>query len=240
MLMVTLGTAVALGCMSATSHAGGDPMFEIELASTTVLLLWAAVAIRATLTGRRLARALDSRSTPAAAAGVPCRIVHGGGRHAFVLGAVRPKIYVGDELLHALEQDELQAVLFHEDHHRRTFAPLRAAALEAWLTLVGRAGIARTALIDRLIDLEEEADAEALRRGVDPSALASALIKAEPSLALGTSFAAGSAHRLRTLVAIADGVAPRDDARLPYEWLPVAAVAVLALACHFTGLPPFA
>jgi hypothetical protein len=95
-------------------------------------------------------------------------------------------------------------------------------------------------LIDRLVDLEEEADAEALRRGVDPSALASALLKAEPSFVLGTSFAAASAQRLETLVALADGAAPRDDAELPYEWLPVVAVVVVALACHFTGLPSFA
>ncbi len=239
LIVATLGAAVALGCMTAASRANGDPMLAIEVASTAVLVLWAAVGVRSMIRGWHLARALESRSALGVAAGVQCRILPGGGRRAFVLGAIRPQIYVGDELFRALEEDELQAVLFHEDHHRRTRAPLRATALEAWLTLAGRAGAVRRVLIDRLIDLEEEADAEALRRGVDPSALASALLKADPSFALGTSFAAASAQRLRTLVAIADGAEPSDDARLPYEWLPVAAAVVVVLACHIPGLPPF-
>jgi Zn-dependent protease with chaperone function len=138
-----------------------------------------------------------------------------------------------------LDTDELRAVLLHEEHHRRTLAPLRALALEAWLTLAGRAAPARAALLNRLTDLEVEADAAALRWGADPSALASALLKTDVSLAAGASFAAASAERLRTLVALADGAERVDDPRLPYEWLPVAAVAVVALACHVSGLSVF-
>lgn len=239
-IVATVGAAVALVCLAVFPRAGGDPMLLVEGSSVAVLSIWTVVGLREMLRGRRLARALDGRSAPAAAAGVPCRVVRGGGRHAFVLGVIRPRIYVGDELIEALDTDELRAVLLHEDHHRRTLAPLRAAALEAWLTLVGRSAPVRTVLLDRLTDLEEEADAAALLRGADPSALASALVKADSSLALGVSFAAASAQRLRTLVALADGTEHVDEPRLPYEWLPVAIVAIVALACHLSGMSPFA
>ncbi|MBF6606726.1 MAG: M48 family metalloprotease [Chloroflexi bacterium] len=226
--------------MAVVPRAGGDPMLAGEASSVAVLAIWIVVALRETLRGRRLARALAGRSAPIAAAGVACRVVRGGGRHAFVLGAIRPQIYVGDELIETLDTEELRAVLLHEDHHRRTFAPLRAAALEAWLTMVGRSATARTVLLARLTDLEEEADAAALRRGADPSALASALLKADSSLALGVSFAAVSAQRLRTLVALANGAAQVDAPCLPYEWLPGATIAIVVLACHLSGLPPLA
>jgi hypothetical protein len=214
-------------------------MLAVEVFGGVALSMWTVVGVRKMFLGRRLAQALDGRSAPHASAGVACRIVRGGGRRAFVLGAIRPQIYIGDGLVDALDAEELRAVLLHEEHHRRTRAPLRATALEAWLSLVGHAALARTALLDRLTDLEEEADADALRRGADPSALASALVKADPSFAFGSSFAAASAQRLRTLVALADGAEPVDDARLPYEWLPVAAIAIVAFACHLVTLSPF-
>jgi hypothetical protein len=238
-IVAALGAAVSAVCLIAPPTAGGDPMLAAEVFGGAVVSIWTVVGLPQMFRGRRLARALDGRSAPDAPAGVECRIVRGGGRRAFVLGAIRPRIYIGDELMDALDADELRAVLLHEDHHRRTLAPLRATALEAWLTLVGRAALARTALLDRLTDLEVEADAAALRRGADPSALASALVKADPSFAFGSSFAAASAQRLRTLVALADGAEPVDDARLPYEWLPLAAIAIIALTCHMSSLSPF-
>lgn len=74
--------------------------------------------------------------------------------------------------------------------------------------------------------------------GADPSALASALLKTDPSYGVGASFAAGSTQRFRTLVALADGTERGDAHRLPYEWLPVAAVAIGALAPHLGGMSP--
>jgi Zn-dependent protease with chaperone function len=239
-IVATLGAAVAVICLAAARTSPGDPMLGLEAFSLGVLTIWSAVGLRAVLQGRRLARALNARSAPDVPEGVACRIVQGGGRRAFVLGVIRPQIYLGDELMQRLDAHELRAVLLHEEHHRRTLAPLRAVALEAWLTLLGRVGPARRGLLDRLTDLEEEADAAALRRGADPSALASALVKTDSSFALGTSFGTVSARRLRTLVALADGTELKDDPRLPYEWLPVAAVAIVALACHVSGLSPFA
>lgn len=239
-IVATLGSAVAVVCLAAARTSPGDPILALEGFSLAVLSIWSAVGFRVVLRGQRLAHRLNARSAPDLPDGVACRIVHGGGRRAFVLGAIRPQIYVGDELMEHLDAQELRAVLLHEEHHRRTLAPLRAVALEAWLTLLGHVTPARRVLLDRLADLEEEADAAALRRGADASALASALVKTDSSFALGTSFGAASARRLRTLVALADGAQLRDDSRLPYEWLPVAAVAMVALACHVSGLSPFA
>jgi len=238
MVVAALGGAVVAVCLAIAPTRGGDPMLGVEVASVAILSIWTVIGLRETLRGRLLARALDRRSAPDAPTGVPCRVVREGGRHAFVLGTIRPQIYIGDELMRTLDTEELRAVLLHEEHHRRTLAPLRAVALEAWLTLAGRAAPARCALLDRLTDLEMEADAAALRWGADPAALASALLKTDVSLGSGASFASASAERLRTLVALADGAERVDDPRLPYEWLPVAAVAIVALACHLTGLSP--
>jgi Zn-dependent protease with chaperone function len=239
LIVAALAVVVAGICLTAATNGTGDPMLEVEIFGGAVLAIWAFIGLRKVLVGRSLAAALEDRSSPGALAGVACRIVNGGGRHAFVLGAIRPQIYIGDELVAALDEDELRAVLIHEEHHLRTLAPLRATALEAWLALVGWVALVRAVLLDRLVDLEQEADAHALRRGVDPSALASALVKADPSVASGASFAAASARRLKTLVAVADGAQPADDARLPYEWLPVAVIAIVALACHTSDLAPF-
>ncbi len=239
MVVAALGGAVVVVCLAIAPTRGGDPLLGVEVASVAVLSIWIVIGLRETLRGRLLARALDRRSAFDAPTGVPCRVVREGGRHAFVLGTIRPKIYIGDELLATLDTDELRAVLLHEEHHRRTLAPLRALALEAWLTLAGRAAPARAALLNRLTDLEVEADAAALRGGADPAARARALLKTDASVAAGASFAAASAERLRTLVALADGAEQVDSSRLPYEWLPVAAIAIVVLACHVSGLSPF-
>ncbi|MBI3746300.1 MAG: M48 family metalloprotease [Chloroflexi bacterium] len=236
MVVAALGGAVVAVCLAIAPTQGRDPILAVELAGLAILSIWTGIGLRETLRGRRLAHALDHRSAPDEPTGVPCRVVREGGRHAFVLGAIRPNIYVGDELLRTLDTDELRAVLLHEEHHRRTLAPLRAIALEAWLTLAGRSALARAALLDRLTDLEVEADAAALRWGADPSALASALLKIDVSLTAGASFAAAPAERLRTLVALAAGDERVGGPRLPYEWLPVAAAAIVALACHLSGL----
>ncbi|OGN86688.1 MAG: hypothetical protein A2X23_04875 [Chloroflexi bacterium GWC2_73_18] len=237
LVMVVLGGAIAAYCAIAGQLSRGDPMVALELAGAAMLAAWAVLLARIVWRGRRLARALGARCRDRSLAGVACRIVRGGGRHAFVLGPIRPRIYVGDGMLAALDADELQAVVLHEDHHRRTFAPLRAAALEAWLALVGRWGPLRRPLADRLIDLEEEADAHALRRGVDPATLASALVKADAAPArAGAAFVSAADRRLESLLAAAAGETRIVAPRLPFEWLPPAAVATLALACHLSGL----
>lgn len=239
LLIAVLGGAVAVYCLTATPWLGGDPTLAIELLGVVLLAGWILLGARALARGYSLARQLDEWSDTATVAGVECRIIRDGGRHAFVLGAVRPRIYLGDALLDTLDPDELRAVLLHEDHHRRTLAPLRSVALEGWLMMLGRWRPARMALLDRLTDLENAADAYAIRRGISPAALARALVKSEagPTYS-GAAFGGASDRRLRTLLARADGIARTDSPRLPYEWLPVAFIVVVAIACHLDGVSP--
>jgi hypothetical protein len=106
---------------------------------------------------------------------------------------------------------------------------------------VGGWAPARGRLVERLTHLEEEADAAALRRGVSPGTLASALLKSDVSLiGAGAAFSAASDRRLRNLLDAAAGQAAAKAPRLPYEWLPLAAVVIVTVACHIGGLPPFA
>lgn len=240
-VLAALGASVATACLVTAELADGDPMMVLEVLGAVALGAWAFVGAGNVLRGRRLARALDAHGVTSVVAGVECRILRGGRRAAFVLGTFRPAIYIGEELVAALDPEELRAVLFHEDHHRRTLAPLRSAALEAWLTLAGRWTPVRALLVGRLAHLEEEADAEALRRGVSPATLASALVKSDVSLmGAGAAFSAASDSRLRNLLDAGAGQAAARAPRLPYEWLPLAAVVIVTVACHIGGLPPFA
>lgn len=231
-------------CFAGASLSGGDPTIVVELVLGVVVAAWVTIGARNVLRGRSLARALDAHSVEVALGGVRFLVVRGGGRRAFVLGAFRPRIYVGDRLPEEFDADEIRAVLLHEDHHRRTLAPLRAAALESWLVLFGWIRGVRSAVVERLTDLETQADAHALTRGASAAALASALLKADPIPTLGaSSFATSSDRRLRHLLALADGTsatrATSERWTAPYEWLPPVMCAVLLVVCHVTG-PPFA
>jgi hypothetical protein len=163
--------------------------------------------------------------------GVPCRVTPGLGTDAIVVGSVRPRIFLGAALVNALADDELEAVVYHEDHHRRTRAPLRAAALGAWLRLLGRLESFRSVLLDRLTDLETLADADAIRRGSSPRSLARALVKGDAALQ-PVSFSYAADRRVERLLDRAAGVPVDAGGRLPYEWLPIALLAVATLGCH--------
>jgi hypothetical protein len=131
----------------------------------------------------------------------------------------------------AVRLADLQAVVFHEDHHRRTRAPLRAAALGAWLRLLGRSTWVRDGLVDRLTDLETLADADAIRRGSSPGSLAQALLKGDAGLR-PVSFAPAAGRRVDHLLAHAAGGPMDADAGPLHEWLPVVLLAVATLACR--------
>lgn len=221
-----LGWCVALGAL-----VGGDPMLGIEIAGASFALLWVGLVVRDLMRSRRLASALSAEALEARLFDVPCRITPALGVDAIVVGALRPKIFLGQPLLAALSADELRAVVHHEDHHRRTRAPIRAAALEAWLHLLGRSGRVRALLQDRLADLEALADADAIRRGSTPRSLARALLKGEASLD-PVSFAYAADRRIGQLIDRAAGVHVEPADRLPYEWLPVVLLTVATLGCH--------
>lgn len=221
-----LGWCVALGAL-----LGGDPMLAIEIAGAATVGVWAGLVLRDLARSQRLAYGLSASAVETSLFGVPCRVTSALGADAIVVGALRPRIFVGRELVANLSDDELRAVVYHEDHHRRTGAPLRAAALAGWLRLLGRWGRLRDAFSDRLVDLETLADADAIRRGSNARSLARALLKGDLTLQ-PASFAYSADRRVVELLDRASGVAVRPSRRLPYEWVPVALLTAATLGCH--------
>jgi hypothetical protein len=233
-LVVALTVGIAW-CVIAGPFAGVDAMLLLELTSGLVATIWGAIVLRNLLRARRLRRALEGLSDARTIDGIPVRVVTGGGRMALVLGAFAPMIFIGDELLDILDEEERTAVLLHEDHHRSIRAPIRAAALEAWVSIVGRIELPRQVLLDRLADLEDMADLHAIGKGCSRASLAAALIKTDPGGPGLAAFSYGSERRIRALVD-SERAAVAISHRLPYEWLPVAVVTAMAVACHPWGI----
>lgn len=227
--------AIAIGplgwCIAIGTIVGGDPMLGVEVGGTAIAALWAGLVAQELVRSQRMSRAFAVDAHETALFGVSIRVTPSLGTDAIVVGSIRPRIYVGSELLASLTDEEMRAVVLHEDHHRRTRAPIRAAALGAWLRLLGRSKRVRDVLVDRLTDLETLADADAIRRGSSPRSLARALIKGDASLQ-PVSFAYAADRRVEQLLDRAAGVPVQAAARLPYEWLPVILVTVATLGCH--------
>lgn len=227
--------AVAIGllgwCVVLGGLLGGDPMLAIEIGGAALAILWGGLIVRELRRSNQLAGALSVGAAEARLFGVPCRVTPALGSDALVIGTIRPQIFVGVPLVSALTESELKAVIYHEDHHRRTRAPLRAAALGAWLRLLGRSDGIRGVFIDRLADLESLADADAIRRGATPGSLARALLKGELSLQ-PVAFSYAAERRVEHLLDRAAGTSVAASGRLPYEWLPVALLAAATLGCH--------
>lgn len=227
--------AAAIGplgwCVIVGALVGGDPMLAIELAGGSLVLLWISMVAKDAVASHRLGRAMSVDGHGTDLFGVPCHITGALGTDAVVVGPIRPRIFIGKPLLTALSSEELEAVVYHEDHHRRTRAPLRAAALGAWLALLGRSGSVRSIVLDRLADLESLADADAIRRGSSPRSLARALLKGDVN-PQPVAFSYGADRRVAHLLDRAAGVPVRSTSRQPYEWLPVTLIVVAALGCH--------
>lgn len=227
--------AIAVGpfgwCLALGAVLGVDPMLSLEIAGGVLVGLWAAFVVREIQLARCLTQRLTRDARQASMFGVSCWVTPSLRTDAMVVGTFRPRIYVGVELVEALSDDEMRAVLFHEDHHRRTRAPVRAAALEAWMQLLGRSNWVRGALLDRLSDLEALADADAILRGSTPGSLARALLKGDVSLK-PASFAYAAERRVEQLLDRASGVPVETGGRLPFEWLPVILITFGAIACH--------
>lgn len=218
-------------CIGAVTLVGGDPMLAIEIAGVVVASIWAIVVVRDLRRAGRLARRLSFDAVATSLFGVRFLVTRFLGPDALVIGAVRPRIFVGADLMDGLSDDELRAVVYHEDHHRRTWAPTRAAALEAWIRLFGRSKRVRAIVLDRLADLETLADADAIRRGSSARSLARALLKGDASLQ-PSSFGYAAERRVGQLLDHAAGNPLRPARRPPFEWLPVILLGVAALGCH--------
>ena len=217
-------------CAGAARLGGGDPLLGAELALAGIVGAWLVILVRRLRPALAGQRALQRASRPARLGSRNVRVVRSSTPHAFVLGAFRPTVFVSASLLETLEPDEVAAVLLHEEHHRRTRAPLRGLALTSWAELMGGVRPIGNWIERRLAHLEVEADRYAMASGVSAAAVASALVKCDRSAPLSaTRFTASADVRLRSLV---DGTSDSGVAAAPIEWLvPVIGAAALA-ACH--------
>lgn len=237
-VVTLLAAGVALAwCTAAGVSIGVDPMLIIEIVGGGTLALWTILVGRDLRRAGRVRDWLDGVSSAETIDGVPLRVIKGGQVEAFVLGALRPTVYLGDASIDVLDRDELAAVVHHEDHHRRTLAPLRAAGVEAWLRIVGWSGTARGRLRARLDEMEAAADAHAMRRGVNPRSIATALLKVDPQRSWGSTFSGAADHRIRALLDAAAGRPAARTTPLPYEWLPLLIVAAVTVGCHLGEVP---
>ncbi len=210
--------------------------FLTEFAIGCLAVAWLTLAAGDLLRSRALEAELARRSTPRIWRHIAWYATPGLEHDAIVAGVLQPRIYIGLEFVERLSEVELEAVLSHEDYHRRTRAPLRAAALAAWLVLFGRIGIVRRILVARLAALEIAADHHALRRGSSGRVLARALLKSERRGLTPVAFSHVATLRIEHLVGmmtnVPDPVGP-TVVRLRYEWMPISALALAAVGCQY-------
>ncbi len=228
---LAVSMVAVMACVAVGFDHVGDPLMLVESAGGGLLAVWGLQVAYSTLAAYRLGRSIQGVSRETIVAGVPCRVLAEGGRSAFVLGIVRPRIYLGAGLLRTLDMDELRAVVLHEEHHRRTRAPLRTAALDAWRRLGRSSTRAGSALDARLAQIEVDADRFALRQGVSRRAIASALLKSgSPKTGLG--FSARAEARLNQLLDPMGARLSGHQRTMPYEWAAAVLVLGIIVICH--------
>ena len=204
-----LGTAALVALVTACLwHVAANGVVAFLVSSGLVVLGWF-------LKQQRDVERLSRRTPRRRIFGVQVHVV--GGAVACTAGPIVPRIFVGTGLITSLDEDELRAVLLHEQAHRVRLDPLRAgiAAAARWVT---PSRLHRPEVASHIEALREiRADRDALRRGASRSALAASLLKV-PSAPRGTvGFGSVSEARVRALV---EGVVPSPCRRL---W-PVTAV----------------
>ena len=228
--------ALTAGCAMIASITGSDPMLAVELVALTLFAVWLVHVGRGARRAVTEAARLSAESQGVDIAGAKVRLLDTTTPAAFVSGLLRPQIYLNPALIKILDHHELRAVLLHEQHHRRTLAPLRGLALESWQLALGWLPPARHALAARLAALEIEADAAAVARGVAPATLASALVKCGGSLPRSASaFSATSEIRIGELVAWGRGERVDRHLSIPVEWAAPASALMALWVCHLVG-----
>lgn len=182
----------------------------------------------------RLADAANLRATPRVL------VTPGGICGAFVVGARQPRILLSPELLDALDDDELEAILAHEIAHAAAKDVHLVAVSGLLRDVVAWNPLAHVAHRRLVHDREYEADRRAAILTGKPLAVASGLLKMydlirtrrwRPKRALLAFLKPGGrvVRRVGRLLAVADGrVALQRDRSVPYV-LAACLVAVLGL-----------
>ncbi|MEO6398474.1 MAG: hypothetical protein ABIP13_08400 [Tepidiformaceae bacterium] len=146
---------------------------------TIVLMRFTGRAVRDLRTMRRFGRHLGGRREVSfVAGGVKTAVLVVPDGLAFTAGLLRPRVYLGADLLASLQPREIEAVLLHERHHRTRYDPLRCwlvdLALSSPVFLRGRS----LAVYYRAAR-EAEADRAAVESQGDDRPLLTALTKAD-------------------------------------------------------------
>ncbi len=234
--VVSVPMALTAGCALIASVTNNDPMLAVELVGLALIAAWLVHIGRGAREALTEAARLSAESQRADVAGSDVRLLDTATPAAFVSGLLRPKIYLTPSLIEMLDRRELRGVLLHEQHHRRTLAPLRGLALESWQRALGWLPPARRALAARLAALEIEADAAAVAGGVEPATLASALVKCGAYLpGSSRAFSAASEIRIGKLVAWGRGERMDRHLSIPMEWAAPASALTALWACHLVG-----
>lgn len=156
---------------------------SILLGLALVAVIAIAIALRASLRQRRAYRGLLDRlevlgqmtSRPS------IQVISDPRPQAFCAGYLRPRVYISQAALDLLGEDELEAVLAHEQHHRLARDPLHMACGRILAQALFFIPALRT-LFARSADLAElNADGAAVRASGGPAPLASALLTFEAS-----------------------------------------------------------
>jgi hypothetical protein len=170
------------------------PSVNVAAAALLLLAILGAgvlrIALRSLWRQCRAFRAFSARVGPVEslprAPGV--RVIADTGVQAFCAGYLRPVVYVSRRTVDLLSEDELDAVLAHEQHHRRLRDPLRLACGRILSEALFFIPVLRS-LTDREADVAElRADHAAVcARNGGEAALASALLAFDDSAPAGAA-----------------------------------------------------
>jgi hypothetical protein len=232
--IISSGLALA-GCDTVSSKAvsagRAEPIGSSlhDLALVVVLLGLATLATilvsiaRQAVVHRRLSDRLHAVARPALIGGRAIGLVPGPGI-ALVAGLRRPTTYVSDDVIAALTDAEISAVVAHERHHELRRAPARLIILAG----IGGA-LAHVPPVSAWVErtrarIETDADAHAIAAGSTRRAIARAILKlGDPSGATAASaFVSATDVRLRVLLG--------EESPKPTGWAEDAGLAALAAA----------
>ena len=216
--LIAAAGVVVIACMVADRVMGHAAIGVIAAVVLAIEALLAGMVLRELLRASRLSRDLHARSKVLSIAGTDVSVVSGLGAVAFVLGTLRPRIFLGEGLLTALSSDQLRAVLAHELAHVSDRSPLRLATLTA-LGKLGRAESVNALVAARAAELECRADEVAISHGVRPAVLAAAVLRVESFPAPVAGIAAAPGPRVAALAIAAAGGTRQPGTRAPVEWL---------------------
>jgi len=202
---------ISLNLSPSQGLRAGISMMAVSLGAWLVCLVW--LLMRAALVVRRLPKA---ESLPP---GLVAAMVRTGVQNvtclaldaptAFCAGALRPRVLVSESLLRSVGEEELDAILLHEQDHMRRFEPLVRATTDAAAQVFFYVPLLRWWSRTRIEDAELRADRAALTRlGPRPVAAALWALSGSPSIQGAAAF--GGVAELRVAQVLGDPMPRRE------------------------------